>query len=456
MSIEDLDDIDRLKKINRALMMRVESAMDQQGNAFSLFQTAISLEGQVKRRTDELTAALRGLEKTNSELAVAKEASEKANLSKTRFLAAASHDVLQPLNAALLSISVLEDLQESEAGRRLTRQIERSLDTMNDLLKTLINISKLDAGVVQPRIETLAVQPVFKELQSNFSPIAGEKALKLKFLTGNHHIKTDRTMFQRILQNLISNGLRYTTSGGVLVAGRLRQNQLWIDVIDTGCGISTEHHDQIFEEFHRGPLPSGHKRDANSGLGLGLSIVRRMVLALNHDLELKSEVGKGSRFRLKLPLATNVQSKSAPTGTREPKLSAHLQGAKILLLENDPASIEAATLLLQQWGCETAVAGTMSEAIATLGDTNWQPDLIIADQHLDQGDLGTIVVDQARAYLNRFIPALVVTADPTKAVEIQVRELNMELMQKPVKPAQLRALLSHLLAGSAGGIKTGV
>lgn len=456
MSIDELEDIDRLKKINRALMMRVESAMDQQGNAFSLFQTAISLEGQVRRRTDELTVALRGLEKTNSELALAKEASENANLSKTRFLAAASHDVLQPLNAALLSISVLEDLQESETGIRLTQQIERSLDTMNDLLKTLINISKLDAGVVQPRIEVLAVQPALAELKSNFLPVANEKGLELRFRCGDHFVKTDRTMFQRILQNLISNGLRYTSKGGILVAGRVRNDQLWLDVTDTGCGISSEHHDQIFEEFHRGPLPSGHKREANSGLGLGLSIVKRMVRALGHDLDLTSRPERGSRFRLRIPLAKNVKHQSSANEAPEVKFSTHLKGAKILLIENDPASIEAASLLLQQWGCQTAIAGSMSEAVNALGDTNWLPDLIIADQHLDHGDLGTIVAEEARAYLNRLVPVLIITADPTKDLEHQVRELKMEMMQKPIKPAQLRALLSHMLARSTGNIETTV
>ena len=172
MPLRDINDVDRLKKINAALVSRVERSMDQQGNAFSLFQTAISLENRVRTRTEELHSTLRRLEQSNIDLSAAKENAELANLSKTRFLAAASHDVLQPLNAAHLSVSALAEVQTSDEGKKLVRQVERSLETMEDLLRTLLDISKLDAGVVQPDIGDVNLETLFSSLRSDFQPVA--------------------------------------------------------------------------------------------------------------------------------------------------------------------------------------------------------------------------------------------------------------------------------------------
>lgn len=445
MSINNINDVDKLKSINKALMTRVERSMDQHGNAFSMFQTAINLEGQVKRRTDELTIALRGLERINSELEIAKEASEIANRSKTRFLAAASHDVLQPLNAAILSLSVLSDLQETKLGENLALQVERSLETMNELLKTLLDISKLDAGVVKPRLEAIQLSGLFNDLLSDFHPVANEKGLDLRFKYNDTHVLSDRTMLRRILQNLISNGIRYTKTGGVLVGVRQRKNFVFIDVVDTGNGIPKSQQSLIFEEFHRGELPSGHDRDAESGLGLGLSIVRRMVDSLAHDLELNSTSKKGTRFRLKIPTAkaslkfNEEQLKPALVGF------SNLKGVKILLIENDLAGIQASISLFESWGCQLKIATTVESTISKLRESEWVPDILIADLHLDHGDLGSDAVTHARDLTNVNIPAIIITADPTKALEQKIKKLKMELMYKPLKPAQLRALISYLL-----------
>ena len=299
MSILDIDDVERLKRINDALINRVERAMDQQRNAFSLFQTAIALEGQVRQRTDELTSTLRNLEKTNAELARQKEISERADQSKTRFLAAASHDVLQPLHAAQLTMSALYDLQESERGRAMVMQVERSLDTMNELLHTLLDISRLDAGVMVPDPAAVPLVPVVESLLSDLRPIAEAKGLRLQTSITGDHVRSDRTMLRRALQNLISNAIRYTDRGGVLIGTRRRGNMVAIEVVDTGCGIPLDQRELIFDEFHRGPVAKGRtSRDDDCALGLGLSIVRRLVTALGHDLSLTSEVGKGSRFRI--------------------------------------------------------------------------------------------------------------------------------------------------------------
>jgi len=450
MSGLDVQAPERLKKINAALMHRVERAMDQQGNAFSLFQTAISLDSEVRRRTDELTTTLHNLERANAELARQKEISERADASKTRFLAAASHDVLQPLHAAQLTMSALHDLQESERGRAMVAQVERSLDTMHELLHTLLDISRLDAGVTVPDYAAVPLAPVVASLLSDLRPTAEAKGLRLQTAIADAHVWSDRTMLRRILQNLISNAIRYTDQGGVLIGTRRRGARVMIEVVDTGCGIPLAQHERIFDEFHRGANP-GSGSDGQCALGLGLSIVKRLVEALGHDLSLMSEVNKGSRFRI---LAPHCPPPADPP--QRPALPARsgtdgaLKGRRVLLVENDGDVIRAMSTLLETWGCVFRVARTQEAAVATLEGGApeggiWAPDLIIADQHLDRGDLGTRVIRTVCARMTRRVPAILATADAAEPVLAQAAALKAEVMTKPVKPAQLRALMTHML-----------
>ncbi len=447
MRLEEINDPEQLKRINEALMNRVETVLDQQGNSFSLFQTALSLESQVKRRTDELTNALRRLEKSNSELAIAKESAEQANQSKTSFLAAASHDILQPLNAALLSVSVLGDLQGTEQGKTLVRQVERSLETMSALLKTLLDISRLDAGVMQPSIETIPLDEVFDSLVSDFEPIATSKGLRLVFRPGGLAVASDNTMLRRILQNLVSNALRYTSKGGVLVGVRRRGSLACIEIHDTGQGIAENLRSDIFEEFYRGDVPVGRTESSGAGLGLGLSIVKRMAASLSHRLELESQVGRGSIFRLYAPMRNPEPSAPEPAlPTSRAAIGGDLHGTRVLLLENDTDVANAMMRLLTSWTCKPVLAASASEAIGTIGAGGWQPDLIIADQHLDDGGLGIDVIPEIWDQVGRRIPSVIVTAKPSEDLEARTRDMNIELMAKPVKPAHLRALAMHLLA----------
>jgi two-component system, sensor histidine kinase len=444
-------DIEKLRRINSVLMDRVERSMDQQGNAFSLFQTAIGLEQQVRQRTDELTATLRRLEQSNRALNLAKEAAETANISKTRFLAAASHDVLQPLNAALLSISALAEIQSSERGVALARQVEQSLETMDELLRTLLDISKLDSGVMRPVPGEIALGAMFESLKADFGPLAAEKKLSIRFRPCDLFVRSDRTMLRRILQNIISNAIRYTRTGGVLVGARRRGDMVRIDVADTGIGIPPDQFEAVFEEFHRGALPAGFDVGYGGGLGLGLAIVQRMVTALRHQITFTSKEGRGTTFRVYVPLA------SAPRAAPEPIDTARIMrgrdalvDARVLLIENDSAVMEAMATLLSGWGCSVRMAAQTEEAIGLLGDAAWAPDIIVADQHLDNGDLGSVTIDHLRYYLRREVPALIVTADPSDGLVERTRKVDVELMRKPVKPAQLRALLAHMLGARKG------
>jgi signal transduction histidine kinase len=446
MLMDEITDIQRLRKINAALISRVERAMDQQGNAFSLFQTAINLESRVRNRTEELRSTLRRLEESNIDLFAAKEAAELANLSKTRFLAAASHDVLQPLNAAHLSVSALSDLQNTEEGRRLVGQVERSLTTIGNLLQTLLDISKLDAGVVMPEVAEIPLDQLFSSIKSDFLPIAEQKGLKFRFRASNSVVRSDQTMLRRLLQNIVSNAVRYTRSGGVLVGARRRAGIIRIEVADTGCGIPHEHRDAVFEEFHRGP-GAVESDVSGAGLGLGLSIVRRMADALGHRIGFSSVVGRGTVFWLEVPAAATRPPPVVETTAESKRPRGYgLFGTKVLLIENDLGVLEAMMALLARWQCVVRPATSSEEALHTLGDTDWVPDVIIADQHLEGGDLGTQTIAYARNYLARNVPALVITGDGSPALAQMARASGIELMRKPVKPAQLRALLAHLLA----------
>ncbi|MBO6755670.1 MAG: response regulator [Roseibium sp.] len=450
MSLSDITDPDRLKRINNALVNRVELAMDQQRNAFSLFQTAISLEGQVRRRTDELTATLRSLEEANAELARQKEISERADQSKTRFLAAASHDILQPLNAAQLTISSLHDLQVNDLGRTMVRQVERSLDTMNELLRTLLDISRLDAGVTMPSFTSVPITPVVDSLLSDLRPVAERKGLKLRTAITQDYVHTDRVMLRRALQNLISNAIRYTDHGGVLIGTRRRGDFVSIEVVDTGCGIPADQLEVVFEEFHRG-THGKLDTDDECALGLGLAIVRRLVTALRHELSVTSKLGGGSTFRIlaKRAKAQPVPIRPDPRAAPQPGRDACLAGKRLLVIENDGAVLDAMSMLLESWGCEYRLATSQSRAFEALSGMTWIPDVIIADQHLDHGDLGTSTLRALAEVLPDPVPAILATADASPEVVERAAQLHAEYMPKPLRPAQLRALISHLLSGQA-------
>lgn len=439
--------LEKLERINAALMERVERSMDQQGNAFSLFQTAIGLETRMRQRTDELAATLRRLEQSNRALNQAKEAAERANLSKTRFLAAASHDVLQPLNAAILSVSALIELQTSERGHQLVRQVEQSLSTMDELLRTLIDISKLDGGVMRPEVAPVPLGALLESLRSDFAPIAAERELALKVRPNDHFVLSDRTMLRRILQNILSNALRYTARGGVLVGARRRGGLLSVEVIDTGKGIPPDQYETVFEEFHRGLASPGADGGRPAGLGLGLAIVRRMVQALDHDLSFASQVGRGTHFRLLLPLADMAVAVAEPR--RKPPadpVAHHFAETRVLVLENDRPVMQAMAALLEGWRCSARLASSSAEGFELLEEVGWTPDLVLADQHLDGGDLGLDAVELLRDRLGWQVPAIIITADPSPDIVVRASLLGAEVMRKPLKPAELRALMAHLLA----------
>jgi CheY-like chemotaxis protein len=349
------------------------------------------------------------------------------------------------LNAAHLSVSALAEIQTNEEGRKLVRQVERSLETMDDLIHTLLDISKLDAGVIEPEISDVSLEQIFVSLRSDFQPLAELKGLQLRFHAGNAMVRSDRTLLRRILQNIVSNAVRYTRNGGVLVGMRHRADMIRIQIADTGCGIPEDQREAVFEEFHRGTVPPD--TDHSGGLGLGLSIVRRMSNALGHPVSFSSVVGRGTIFRIDVPAAAGAVPVHATLQSEPERPRGYgLFGTNVLLIENDMDVQEAMTALLERWQCTVRTASSTPTALDALADTDWVPDIIIADQHLDGGDLGSFAIAELRYRLGRVVPALIVTGDPSEVVVNMAREIGVELMRKPLKPAQLRALLAHLLA----------
>ncbi|MCJ2137824.1 hybrid sensor histidine kinase/response regulator [Methylobacterium sp. J-026] len=431
--------IAKLERINAALMSHVERSMDQRGSAYSLFQTAIMLEGRVRTRTEELTGLMHRLERSNAALAAAKEEAETANRSKTRFLAAASHDLLQPVNAARLSISALADLDGPPEARTIAGQVERGLQTIEDLIKTLLDISKLDAGIVRPQPQAVFLPGLLAELAESFKPFAERKGLRLAVRCPDLTVTSDVVLLQRILQNLVSNAVRYTQTGGIVLAARRRSGGVRIEVTDTGCGIAPEERDLVFDEFFRGGVRSGGGEEP--GLGLGLSIVRRMAQALDHPLTLASRPGHGTCVSLVLPLSA-VPAAAAPPAP----VATRLSGAHVLVVENDASTAEALGRLLENWDARVSTFRDLAGVRAAIAAGAARPDILVLDYHLDDGACGLDVAAYLRGLRADPLPAIVTTADHSAAVEARVTAAGAELVRKPVKPAQLRALLTHMLA----------
>jgi Na+/proline symporter/signal transduction histidine kinase len=387
-----------------------------------------TLEKRVRERTEELTGA-------NLALGRAKADAEEANLSKTRFLAAASHDILQPLNAARLYTSSLVERITSEEEASLARNADASLDAVEEILTALLDISRLDSGRMKPELSVVRVDDVFRQLAIEFGPMAKAKGLPLTFVPCSLSIRTDRRLLRRLLQNLISNAIKYTPSGRILVGCRRRSGKLRIAVCDTGIGIPRNRQKQVFREFQR--LDQGAL--IARGLGLGLSIVERIARVLDHPVALYSLPGKGTVFTLEVPLAASLAVVIPPDAV-QPEPST-ISGLRILCIDNEPTILEGMRLLLEGWGCEVITATDDRSAIAAMKRLKGAPEAVIADYHLDKGN-GLAAIRAIRKSARAPIKAILLTADRTAELRDLAARNDAQVFNKPLKPAALRAWLS--------------
>lgn len=404
------------------------------------------LEQRVADRTDQLLEANRNLHQQITErkqiaraLRDARDAAQLANRSKDKYLAAASHDLLQPLNAARLLISTLRERPLAQAEQLLVERTHQALEGAEDLLTDLLDISRLDQAAVKPDMGVYHLSTVFAPLVSEFEPVADAAGLKLRARIPDVAVGTDLRLMTRILRNFLSNACRYTSTGGVLLAAQRRGHYLALQVWDTGRGIPEDRLESIFLEFNQLDVGRAAER---KGVGLGLAIVERIAKILEHPVRVRSRPGRGSVFTIEVPMASCLPA-ATPVVLLQPSMGDPLPGRRLLVLDNESSILHSMGALLSQWGCEVVTA--LDQHAACIALQGRPPELILADYHLDHGVLGCDVVERLREQFGCTIPAVIITADRSDEGRRAFQALGMPVLNKPVKPGKLRAVLSQLL-----------
>lgn len=406
------------------------------------------LEQRVSARTGELQEANRNLlqqigERKRIETALrdARDAAEEANRSKDKYLAAASHDLLQPLNAARLLISTLRERRLPASEQNLVERTHQALEGAEDLLTDLLDIARLDQAAIKPDLDVYSLDELLAPLASEFQPVAAVAGLALRVRISGYQVNTDLRLLTRILRNFLSNACRYTEQGGIFLGARKRGAFVELQVWDSGSGIADDQLDSIFLEFNQLNVGRAQER---KGVGLGLAIVERIARILGYPIKVRSQPGRGSVFSIRVPLASTAQQRTAvlPTLSR-PRLGDPLPGRRLLVLDNELSILHSMSALLEQWGCEVLTATDQAGALQVLGAH--APELILADFHLDHGVVGSQVVQHMREYFGLNIPAVIITADRSDQCRRELQAMGVPLLNKPVKPGKLRAVLSQIL-----------
>lgn len=384
-----------------------------------------TLEARVMERTLELEDALAN--------------AERANASRSRFVAAASHDLLQPLSAAKLFISSIDDAAIDPLAHEALIKAQNALVSVEGILDALLDISKLESGRASLAMGQVHLGPLLLQLEEEFSAIAAAKGLRLSIRPCDAVVTSDPTYLRRILQNLIGNAIRYTAKGRVLAAARMRGNMVRLEVWDTGPGIPEEEQDNIFKEFHR----LNARASASEGMGLGLAIVERACALLGHPLGLSSRLGRGTCFMLQVPLSTAAEGASPlmPRGAPEPRVQ--MQDKIGFLVENDEDLRRAMSLLLEKWGISVLDAGSAEEALALIEELGILPDFFLVDHQLGEGLSGVEFIQQVR-HLHGDVPSRLITANRSAEVRNLAHAAGVEMMMKPIDTRALEAFLREI------------
>jgi Na+/proline symporter/signal transduction histidine kinase len=397
-----------------------------------------TLEQRVLQRTRELSDAIREVEE-------ARRLAESANLGKTRFLAAASHDLLQPMNAARLFVSMLrQQEQPNEEQARLVKRVDRSLSAAEELLSALLDISKFDSGMYQPQPEAFSVADLFEQLRRRFKPLAVNRGLQLRVRPAQCFAHSDRNLLYRILQNFLANAIRYSETGGVLLGCRRRGDTLVLSVWDTGVGIEESEREAIFHEFHRLEYA---QRLEERGLGLGLAICDRISRVLGHRMRVASTPGRGSCFSVEVPAAAADAVVGTPASSQKMHEQSPLVGLNVLCVDNETDILDGMRMLLERWGCRVLTAASLADAVAQVTEHR-VPDLLLVDYHLDERTNGLDLIDRLDREVGGRLSAIIITADRSPTLETEVRRRGYGLLRKPIKPAALRALMSNIVKSS--------
>jgi signal transduction histidine kinase/CheY-like chemotaxis protein len=371
-------------------------------------------------------------------LTLRKEEAERANLSKARFLAAASHDLRQPMQALSMFVEGLQTTDLHADQRQLVTQIKKSTSAITDSLREILDVSKLDAGVVQPRVTSFPVAQILDRIALEMRNLAARKGLEFEVVRSRCWVVSDPLLLYRIVLNLAQNAIAYTHTGKVLIGCRRMPGALRIEVWDTGIGIPAEQRDAIFKEYVRLHGPN------REGLGLGLAICDRLAKLLTHHIEVRSQVGRGSAFMVMVPRAEPHVVAPAAVAPAE-STTLNLAGRSVVVVDDDPDVLTALAATFEKWGGQVLAASSRAMALERLGRADRVPDLIVADYQLAEGDTGVELIEAIRHEFNAQIPALLLTADTSqdRAREAYARELP--LMYKPVSPQRLRTMIGELL-----------
>jgi len=410
------------------------------------------LEARVLARTEALESVNEQLRDEIAERSViqhalqeAKEQAVSANRSKDKYLAAASHDLLQPMNAARLLVSTLRERPLPSNDHHLVERVHVALDSAEELLTDLLDISKLDQNAVQADRNDFHIAQLFNTLAAEFEAVAEQSDLQLRVRDSDVMVYSDARLLMRILRNFVSNALRYTDVGGVLVVARKRKTDLAIEVWDTGDGIPADAMVDIFREFNQ---LSQHRNGERKGVGLGLAIVERISRVLNHQVSVESVPGRGSVFRVLVPL-----SEAKPVAMRKrlaPIAAGHFAGESVLVIDNEPDILLSMAALLTQWGLNVYTAESSLAAIELLDDEGVVPQIALLDFHLDDNATALDALAELDQHFGR-LPTALITAERHDPQLKLLRSEGVQVLNKPVKPGKLRALLTHLLAANTEG-----
>lgn len=435
-----------LKKTIAALMERVEKAVDEQGSAFSWFQAAAGLEEAIRQRTEQyeqlnlrLTQELEQRRDIECALKQAKEAADRANETKTRFLAAASHDLRQPLSSALLFLESIGE--EAVSGRDLDylHKARVALGSLSNLLDTLLDVARLDSGGIEVQYADFPIAAVLNRLVPEFSSVAMSAGLRLDFVSSSAWVHSDVHLLETVLRNLISNAIRYTPRGRVLVGCRRRRGGLLVAVHDTGIGIEPEHKEAIFKAYYQVPANTGAR---TKGIGLGLSIVERISTLLMLTREVASTPGRGSMFAVLVPYGrTKGRVPSSPASGNAPTKGRSLA---IAVIDDDPGVRHGLAATLAKWGHRPIAAATATEAVVQFIGADLSPDFIISDYHLAGSMKGDAAIEEMRREFDRVPPAAIMTSDPDPRLHAAARKRGLAVLAKPLSLEQLRILLEQI------------
>ena len=392
------------------------------------------LERRVAEKSEALATQLK-------ETRAARDAAETANRAKTRFLAAASHDLRQPLHALGLFAARLSDRVRDPEDAALAQRISTSVASLESLFSALLDISRLEAGAVAADVRAFALDPLFARLANDFAPEAVEKGLRLAVVPTRCAVRSDPVLLERILRNLVANALRYTREGGVVIGARRRGTHVAIEVRDSGPGIAPEHLDRVFEEFYQVGNP---ERDRTRGLGLGLAIVRRLATLLGHEVDVASRPGRGCVFRVRVAAATAAEIAVGPAESSAALPGELLAGRRILVIDDEEPVRDGMRQTLAAWRCTPMLAADAEAAVAACADG--APDAMVVDFRLPHGKSGIDAIVAVRAAVGRNVPAIVVSGESTSDQIARIRAAGFTLLSKPVAPAKLRAALVHALA----------